>query len=511
MGLNLIQDAWLPVLRKTGCDVIRLDQIAEPDILGPNWPRADFDLATYELLIGLVYIACPPSDRRDWRAGFEVPPDLATAFARLAPAFDLVGEGPCFLQDLDTTFGGDKSEMRKSSCLMIDKAADSAIKANKDVLAHRERYRQGLDWPTAAIALWTLQSQAPKGGSGNRTSLRGGGPLVTLVDPGAGRLWDTIWANVPEGAPIADLTELPWMRPTVTSRKGEEVVPDRDPSAPPAAEVFFSMPRRIRLHGLQRLEVVQTVPSGTNYTGWRHPLTPYYAAPDGPLPVHAHSLKFSYRNWSGVILAKNGGARAMALDRYLAERRRAPARLIIGGWVMGDASPISFLRVDQPVFPLDAQGEALANRLIDATHSVGYVLASCLRSALEAEVWGQGAKEADGRAAGLGAAAYDRLHEITQSSFETSLSRLTSNPDVEAEVMDAWRDMLVETSRRMFDAEIEPRLARLSVSRRRAAIRARNRLLAVLRGQGTYGAKFHEALGLPIPTPNAKGQPDEAS
>ena len=115
-------------------------------------------------------------------------------------------------------------------------------------MVKRDRYA-GLPLPTAAMALYTLQAHAPAGGAGNRTSMRGGGPMVTLVRPRGGEtpLWSLVWANVPEGRPLApdDLAALPWMRSTRTSETGatvEQPAADHDPP-----EAFFGMPRRLRL------------------------------------------------------------------------------------------------------------------------------------------------------------------------------------------------------------------------------------------------------------------------
>jgi len=57
--LNLITDAWIPVRTSDGPRVIRPDQIAEPGVQFPNWPRADLNLACLEFLIGLVFLASP--------------------------------------------------------------------------------------------------------------------------------------------------------------------------------------------------------------------------------------------------------------------------------------------------------------------------------------------------------------------------------------------------------------------------------------------------------------------
>ncbi len=120
MPLNLIDDPWIPVRRRDGGrSLIRPHDLADPLIAFPDWPRADLNIACLELLIGLLFLADPPADLDDWIARRE--PDaerLRAAFARLAPAFHLVGEGPLFLQDLEPLQG----EPNAPDMLFIDSA-----------------------------------------------------------------------------------------------------------------------------------------------------------------------------------------------------------------------------------------------------------------------------------------------------------------------------------------------------------------------------------------------------
>ena len=158
MPLNLITDPWIPVLRRNGPDIIRPDQISEPDILRPDWPRPDLNLACLELLIGLVYLASPPQDVGDWRARRDNPGDMHRAMAPLAPAFNLTGDGPLFLQDLEPLVG----EVTPPDMLFIDSAGGSTAKKNADLMVKRGRYL-GLPLPLAAIALFTWQARGSPG------------------------------------------------------------------------------------------------------------------------------------------------------------------------------------------------------------------------------------------------------------------------------------------------------------------------------------------------------------
>lgn len=195
MSLNLIEDAWIPVVCEDGRRrVIAPWQMAEAGVLRPDWPRPDLNLACYELLIGLVFMADPPRDVEEWEDRFT--PDPARLKARLAPyapAFNLLGNGARFLQDLEVMEGAPNGV----DMLFIDSSGGNTAKNNVDLMVYRDRY-QGLDLPLAAMALYTFQNFAPSGGAGNRTSMRGGGPMVTLLDPQSD-LWQIIWANMPYG------------------------------------------------------------------------------------------------------------------------------------------------------------------------------------------------------------------------------------------------------------------------------------------------------------------------
>src|SRR5690606_1323926 len=146
------------------------------------------------------------------------PARLRDRLATFAPAFNLLGDGPLFLQDMEPLAG----EANPPDMLFIDSAGANTARNNADLMVHRNRY-PALDPALAAMALYTFRGFAPSGGAGTRTWMRGGGPLVTLVDPGQG-LWPLVWANVPYGQPAA-MESLPWMRATRASDKGLETLP----------------------------------------------------------------------------------------------------------------------------------------------------------------------------------------------------------------------------------------------------------------------------------------------
>jgi CRISPR system Cascade subunit CasA len=233
---SLLDRRWIPVLRASGAhDAIRPADITscvdDDPVTAVAWGRPDLDAATREFLIGLLSTACV--DARDrWRAWFNNPPSsevLDAAFALLAPAFVLDGLGPRFQQDLDSV----GNEQVPVSQLFIEAPGGNTVRKNLDHFVHRGGIEM-LSRPGAAIALHCLQTFAPAGGAGYRTSLRGGGPLTTLLAPGMdqnGRpaaLWRTLWLNVlptkgesEDPPPRLNLPRIfPWLAPTRVSDKG---------------------------------------------------------------------------------------------------------------------------------------------------------------------------------------------------------------------------------------------------------------------------------------------------
>lgn len=527
--LNLISDPWLPVRRlHSGRSTIRPAQLTEAIIEDPviavDWPRADFRIATLELLTGLLATACPPRDHDAWLELWDKPPDpdtLDAAFAPIAHAFELDGNGPRFLQDFENLVAAAEPIER----LLIEAPGASTTHKNTDLLVHRGRVSK-LGRAAAAITLYTFQSWAPAGGAGNRVGLRGGGPLTTLVLPrGEVSIWHLLWANVPCGAsPTAvELPRVfPWLAPTIISEGARLVTPQ---NAHPL-QCWWGMPRRIRLDfstedtaalceltgvpDTVRVSSWRQRPRGANYAAWGrvHPLTPHYASKVGGeyLPVHPQPGGIGYRHWLGLVLQSPDGLRlpANTISTWRRDRMRdagrAEGRLIAAGYDMDNMKARAFIESEMPLpgapDPAAQQHlDELATRLVKAADLV----AGLVRSAVRAALFSPGATvKID---AELLSSVRENLWEQTEVPFFNVLERAARRGVIEAEP-EAWRDLLRRTALALFD-EAAP-LSPFSGGAAPRIGRARRYLLFALSGFGKDGASLFEALGLPAAQPKAK-------
>ena len=487
MPLNLVTDPWIPAVRRGEPVTICPGEIASQDIERVDWPRDDLNIACIELLVGLVYLADPPADDGDWESRYKLPdPDrLRDALNAYKDFFELTGDGPRFLQDLEA-FETDakRSEIKPPEMLFIDSAGEQTAKNNADLMVRRGRYG-ALPLPLAAMALYTLQAFAPSGGSGNRTSMRGGGPMVTLMKPidgGSHPLWRFVWSNVPEGLAVGTdraSKALPWLRPTRTSERKKVVTPDMSHGA----EAFFGMPRRLRLlfDGDRMTGVVQRR-YGANYAGWEHPLSPYYCQEVGGerFPVHPKPGKLSYRNWLGLAFGKSGETRSVAktVHRYHNLLAAPHAELSVGGWAMNNMKPLDFGVHTYPTFRTDEAIDLRVGAFVEAANEA----AKELLGALKRSVGLQGRPAQDVREA---------FFANTEAGFIDSVQSIVAGHSEEIE--EVWLNALRSAALSVFDRGTVSALPRRDVSGIEATVVARRTLMGVF----TKATGIRDTLELP--------------
>ena len=436
--LNLIRDAWIPVRlrgRRPGGPprLAAPHQLAEADVEGFCWNRADFNLACRELAAGLLQLAMPPRDDDEWfrRWRRPDPEEWRRALEPWAAHFELLGAGPRFAQDrepFEETIRPDR--IRPCTSLMFDAPGIATLAKNADLFTGRGNGPALLPGEMA-MALFVLQSYATAGGAGYRVSMRGGGPLVTLVVPeqpadSGHRLARELWANVLPGpalGPEDAALGLPWLRPTVQSKDGTSVGPHE---AHPL-EAYFGLPRRVRLvdpgAGGGVVRACQ-LPHGTSYAGWRHPFSPQYRLPSGPAwrSVRARPAAPDQRHWPAWSIPQRQDGRHRPAPVVDAFRRLGAGRfrILAGGWAVDKAKPQNFTIGTFPA--INAPDQAAGDRAVDLSETSA-AFAAALR-----------------RACGVGSTASDMLTEeflrSTSPAFRTALAGIEAGNGRDAE--SAW-------------------------------------------------------------------------
>jgi len=393
---NLLTEHWIPVRRADGTR-LRIppwrigdagDGTPGQAIEDIDTPRPDFKGALLEFLVGLVQTASPPPNEQAWVDGFAAPPTPATlqhAFSPLLPFFNLFGQRPRFLQDLNLSEAETK-EPWNVAALLLDSPGENATRFNSDIFLKRDQPPEKLCPACAATALMAMQAYAPSGGAGHRTSMRGGGPLTTLVVRDT--LWETVWANVlpldapkveagpesPDGLPDA---VFPWPAPTHESNaKGTELHRE----GMHFLHHYWGMPRRIVLlpteeatpavcpvcgsTGTVFVYSYLTKNYGNNYgMGWRHPLTPYRDQGPGKdaLSLKGISEGRGYNQWLGLVYGEGDTEKFPVLPaacvRHYGKSSRKKDGTVVGrvrafGYDMDNMKPRNWCEGEYPVYAL---------------------------------------------------------------------------------------------------------------------------------------------------------------
>lgn len=550
MPYDLRYESWIPWQRRSGAvewgpPEILLEDLDGDCVVDVAAPRPDFNGALQEFLIGLLTTALLPEDDREWERIAAVPPapeDLRAAMERLPSAFDLEGDGPRFFQDLSEVDLREGKYWTAESLLIGMPNTEASMASRRTVVndlfvkpGRFERFSRA----TAAMALLTMQTYAPAGGAGHRTSLRGGGPLTTLVDPrvdGRGLplaherpLWEKLWANVetqeslrgkPSSAPVEAVDRaFPWLRPTRTSSAAGSATA---PAATHPLEAYFGLPRRIRLEfdeagrcDLTGREDARTVVGfrmrihGVQYVGWQHPLSPHYRTKASSvewLPMHGQPGGVNWRDWVGLALQADGGelrrpaAVVPAYARRVGPRSARGARLHVFGYDMDNMKARGWTESTLPLFVVTDEARRrlmreTAEQLVEATG----VTAAALLFAVKAARY-ENPKDASGDIGHI----RSELWDATESRFYGVMAQLSAS-DLNAEVAAALADDLRSEFKSTLRDEVlsvfdrwcpTPGLAPEPLRRR---VVARHDLNSTLNGYTKLGEQLYTALGVPLP------------
>ena len=531
--MNLLHDPWMPVRDGQGQrHWIAPDQLSDPAWHAFDADRPDFNGALAQFAIGLLQTTTPVDNSIEWRNLLNAPPDASTLqqwFAPVAAAFVLDGDGPRFMQDLD--LGSDGVVVNEIGALLIESPGEQTIKNNADHFVKRCQVN-ALCRSCAALAVLTLQLNAPAGGAGHRTGLRGGGPLTTLVlAPGEASLWQNLWMNVVDRpdflarggdpAQVDPQRSFPWLGPLCALQaptpQGEMAQSQVHP-----AHLFWAMPRRIRLDfgahaggscdicGRAAAELVShyaTKNYGLNYKGaWDHPLSPYYASKEDWLPLHPQPDGLGYRHWLAWVLGAANDRQTTRVASVVGRALSLPARTLGGplrlwafGYDMDNMKARCWYESTLPIY-------GLADCSLGSHKGVQAEVARWLAGAELAGMYLRGAvkdawfsADARGDFSHIDAAFWS----ATEAAFYAQLQALidAARDGVEPPPLptrEVWHTVLTRASLRLFDNSFVGGGPVERQNPRRIAL-AHKQLRNSL-----YGPKLRQALGLPVEASSAK-------
>lgn len=413
--MNLLNDPWIPVNRRGSekRELIRPFEITDSIDTGPyhvlDATRPDFNGSILQFLIGIVQTVMTPVDEVAWVDLFRNPPSKEALFEAMqneAKYFDLEGEQIRFMQEVDLQ----EENLTPIASLLIDSPGANTIYNNIDHFVKRNSV-DGMCEACVAAALFTLNTNAPSGGAGIRTSLRGGGPLTVVVIPDGyderfDTLWHMVWLNILIKKDLektncsvslrAPADRYPWAGSIrVSKQKGTETTA----KLMHPFQTYWGMPRRIKLDrtgcklgicdvcGAAKSKLYreyEAKPYGINYgEGILHPLSPYYSDKDGlKLPVHPQPGGFTYRHWP-LYIASNNRANPrpitlQILDRRLRDLERVriecDVRILVFGYDMNNMKARCWYETKMPYWlvPEEIRDELVehANLLAEAAFAV---------------------------------------------------------------------------------------------------------------------------------------------
>ena len=525
--VNLIKDSWIPVItgymrsvtispselvnREGECDILRLDAC-----------RADFNGTLIQFLIGLAQTQIAPSDPVEWRKMLFNPPgcrELETSFSQIAPYFEMTGDS-CFMQDMTLSADNPVPIGR----LLLEMPGENAEKNNTDIF-----YKRGtvgtICLACAAMALYTLQTSASFGGAGHRNGLRGGGPLTTVIE--GKNLWETVWLNVLENDIFLErgnsekdtpADKFPWLGDLKPASKTETCTP----ATVHPAQMFFAVPRRIRLLpvkvpdatcdlcGMEQCTTVvksyATERGGISYKGgWRHTLSPYYTdnKTGELLAVHAKPGAMAYNNLSGILFENpdSGAFPAITVQKFVHSRYEEILNELgemVPIWVSGYDMDRAKARCyyDHHIPTLHVKPEILEDyttfirQLIRTAEFALFIIVRCIRGSQHDE---------NTRAGGDLNSIKSRFWHDTEPDFYRVLSSampLVSDYDKTVPLREEWIKILSREGMRLFDQYSQSDMIGYANPRRIALARKDCRL-----SLSGANKRVRDLLGLPKPEP----------
>jgi CRISPR system Cascade subunit CasA len=414
--------------------------------------------------------------------------------------------------------------------LLIETPGQNALLNNTDHFSKRNTV-SGMCPICCATALFAFQTNSPSGGPGYMTSLRGGGPLTTLVagDNQHNTLWQLIYLNVLEHGKFTnisgnpDLVEgrytFPWLGETKKGKrkKGEVFYgEDTSPLAAHPATMFWAMPRRIRLNledvsnghcdacGKSSDTIINSykeIPGGASYNGWFHPLSPHYElttkGETSIWPVHAQPGGMTYRHWLGFVVQDGNEKRMTAriihefYDRW---KSGWQFRLWAFGYDMDNMKARCWYESTMPLLCVENSIRAEYEEQVAGMVRAASEIASNTRSAVK-EAWFKRSGDARGDTSFVDSGFWQQTEAAFYAAINNLKDALEAGNDASKGNIQ-WLTALCSQSLKIFDSyawegpieDADPK--RVVIARKKLE-------------QYNHGKKIKELLGMPVNQPGS--------
>ncbi len=393
---NLLYDPWIPVRSRNGeTKPIKASEIVHEDIVAIDAPRADFNAALMEFLIGLLQTVCAPENPRVWRKLFNQPPsedELENRFEGIKPAFYLDGNGYRFMQDISIKESGNKASILK---LIPGVVGKNTVEKNQDFFVKSSQL-SNMSLPNLISGLYLYQNYclSETGGRFGRHhgSLRGRNTVTAYIIKEYGNLWENLWLNIIQKNTFYKLTQsgltnldFEWMNdnPNGKQKTDNDVVLN---------DIFWSMPRRVWVdfselrNGIcdltsKEASIIQDIYIKENGIEYKtklteHPLIPYFKDTEGLHPKKISSEGVNYGDWLSLVGSET--ASQNLLEHVSRRNLNGVFKIFVCGYLnhSREAKTLCWYQTKMPLYVVHGKGqnrkeiEGEIKKYIKASHAV---------------------------------------------------------------------------------------------------------------------------------------------
>jgi len=414
---NLLFDSWIPIKTRQGGNrpLIKAYEIVQKDIIGLDAPRADFNAALMQFLIGLLQTVLAPKNPKEWRTLFNQPPsedELKRKFKEkdIEDAFYLDGDGYRFMQDISIKDQGNMAGVIK---LIPGIVGENTVKKNKDFfLKSSQLSRVSVSNLVTGLYLYHNYCLSEKGGKfgQHHGSFRKRNTLTVFIIKEAGSLWENLWLNIIQNNKYralisSDLIEsnFVWMHDFPNEKKQND-------NNMTIKDIYWSMPRRVWVDFTElkkgicdltskETEVIENIfikENGIEYRTelTRHPLIPYSKDDKGVHPIKINGEGITYGDWLALV---GGDTASENLLEHMNRNLDGSFKILVCGYLnhSREAKTLCWFQNKMPIYGTGLEKDvqkAIENeidRYIQASNKIGNSRGGYLTTAIKSAWFGE--------------------------------------------------------------------------------------------------------------------------